>query len=135
VSTLAALTGMGVDLGVGWPLVEPTWPNQPVVLVARASAAGTWAAAGAVDQWRNRLAGGVRVLGLVLVDASPRRAPKIVADRLQLLGGWVPQLWRVGWQDALLAVEDPRAIGMPPDVQAVQAALAGVVSRDEVGAR
>ncbi len=98
-TTLACLTGMGGDLGTGWPRTDPSWSIQPVVLVARATASGTLAATGAVEQWRRRSVPGVRVLGLVVVAASPRRPPRIAAERVQLLAGWVPHLWRVGWSD------------------------------------
>jgi hypothetical protein len=131
-TTLARLTGMGGDLGLGWPHVDPAWAIQPVVLVARATASGTLAAAGAIEQWRRRSVPGVRVLGLVVVAASPRRAPRIAVERVQLLGGWVPHLWRVGWVDALLATENAREVGTPPDVEALRVALMRALN-SEVG--
>lgn len=104
-----------------------------VWLVCRASATGTAAATGVVDQWRRRaIPPNVRVRGLVVVAASARRVPRIVTERLQLLGGWVPSVHRVGWQETLLAADDPRDLGaLPPDVAALRAAIAKAVLMEE----
>jgi hypothetical protein len=124
VSTLARLAGFGMDFGKGWPLLAPTMPLSQVVLVCRASASGTWAATGAIEQWRRRSGmSRINVLGVVAVAASPRRPPRIAAERLALLRGWAPQLWRVGWVDALLAADDPRDVGASPDVEALRSAI------------
>ncbi|WP_307854747.1 hypothetical protein [Micromonospora sp. C31] len=125
-STLARLAGFGVDFGRTWPLTTPAMPPAQVVLVCRLSAHGTWAATGAIEQWRRRagISGTTTVLGVVAVAASPRRPPRIATERLQLLGGWAPQVWRVGWIDALLAADDPRDVGTPPDVETLRHALA-----------
>lgn len=133
VTTLARMTGIGAEMGAAWPLVPPEWRIQPVVLVARGSAAGTHAAVGAVEQWRRRAVSNVRVMGLVVVAASPKRPPKIVTERLQLLGGWLPSIWRVGWVETLLAADDPMDVGVPPDVQTVSHALERILN--EVGAQ
>ena len=76
----------------------------------------------------------VRVLGVVAVAASARRAPRIASERLQLLAGWVPKVWRVGWVEALLAAEDPHDVGMPPDVEALRHAISRAVW-SEAGSR
>ncbi|WP_433121984.1 hypothetical protein [Micromonospora sp. CA-246542] len=125
VSTLARLVGFGLDFGKGWPMLTPATPQARVVLVCRASAAGTWAATGAVEQWRRRagMPGSMTLLGVVAVAASPRRPPRIATERLQLLRGWTPQIWRVDWVDALLAADDPRDVGAPPDVEALRTAI------------
>ena len=125
VSTLAALVGYGLDFGSrGWPMVSPAMPQAHVVLVCRASASGTWAATGAVEQWRrSRMSSLIRLLGVVAVDASPRRPPRIATERLHLLRGWAPALWRVGWVDALLATDDPRDVGASPDIEALRTAI------------
>lgn len=125
VSTLARLVGFGLDFGRGWPLLTPVMPATQVVLVCRASAAGTWAATGAIEQWRRRsgMPASMTLLGVVAVAASPRRPPRIATERLQLLRGWAPQVWHVGWVDALLAADDPRDVGAPPDVEALRTAI------------
>lgn len=143
VTTLARLTGLGVDCGTAWPDTRgvPGVVTTPVVLVCRATATGAWAAMGAVEQWRRRLAmtavvGGspwlmpsdIQLVGLVAVAASPRRPPRLAGERLGLLAGWIPQMWRVGWVDALLATDDPRDVGMPPDVDALRHQLAAVLA-------
>ncbi|TDB80178.1 hypothetical protein E1182_09925 [Micromonospora sp. KC721] len=124
-STLARLVGFGLDFGGrGWPMVTPEMPPTHVVLVCRASASGTWAATGAVEQWRRPgMSSLMKVLGVVAVAASPRRPPRIATERLQLLAGWVPHVWRVGWVDALLAADDPRDVGAAPDVDALRTAI------------
>lgn len=133
VTTLATLTGLGVETGAAWPQIPPQWRAQPVALVTRASAAGTRAAEGAVEQWRRRAIANVRVVGLVVVDASPRRPPRIVTERLQLLKGWLPSIWRVGWEETFLAADDPLDVGVPPEVQTVRHALDRLLN--EVGAQ
>ncbi|MGC4876218.1 hypothetical protein ACLQ26_08155 [Micromonospora sp. DT43] len=130
-STLARLTGLGRDFPPGWPLFPPAWPIAEVVLVCRASATGVLAATGAVEQWRRRAAPPqVRVRGLVAVAASPRKPPRIVVERLQLLAGWVPALWRVGWQEVLLAADDPTDVGIPHDVAALRDSIVRVMTNN-----
>jgi hypothetical protein len=126
-TTLAGLTKIGCDFGTAWPVMPPTAAMIDVILVFRASATGTWAATGAVEQWRRRSAPvNARVRGIVAVAASARRPPKIVDERLQLLKGWVPNLWKVGWQEVLLAADEPSDVGLPPDVAALRDALLNV---------
>ena len=132
VTTLARMTGVGADMGAAWPLVQPQWGTQPVTLVARATAVGLHAATAAVEQWKQRAVPGVRVLGLVVVAASPKRPPKVVTERVQLLQGWLPELWRVGWIETALAADDPLDIGVPPDVETVRHALSRILNH-EVG--
>ncbi|MGC9670957.1 DUF6668 family protein [Planosporangium sp. 12N6] len=123
-STLARVCDVGVDVGMAWPLLEQGWPTADVVLVCRASARGLWSAVGALEQYKRRQAPvGVRLVGLVAVAATPRRPPRIVTERLQLTAGWTPALWRVGWVEEYLAADDPRDLGVPPDVAALRHAL------------
>ncbi|MEV0732378.1 hypothetical protein [Polymorphospora sp. NPDC050346] len=129
-TTLAQQTGIGVDLGTAaWPTVEQDMPLASVVLVCRATAHGTWAATGAVEQWRRRVTGSqVRLLGVVAVAASQKRPPRIATERLQLLAGWAPNVWHIGWTEALLAADHPTDIGAhPPDVEHLRHTLAGAV--------
>ncbi|MFC4066729.1 DUF6668 family protein [Actinoplanes subglobosus] len=131
VTTMAKLTGIGVEMGAAWPQVPPDWRLPPVVLVARASAAGMRAAEAVVEQCRRTA--GTDVMGLVVVDASPKRPPRIVTERLQLIRGWLPAIWRVGWVETFLAADDPLDVGVPPDVQTVRHALDRLLT--EVGAQ
>lgn len=134
-STLARLTGFGRDAGGRWPVPPPGWPTAPVLLVCRSHARGLWAATGVVEQWaRGQVPPGTRLLGLVVVAASERSDSGRAADRLRVLRGWLPQLqtvdghrpalWRIGWVQTLLAVDDPLDVGIPPDVDALRHALA-----------
>lgn len=129
-TTLATLTQIGYDYGPVWPQLPPNSPMINVVLVCRASAAGTLAAAGAVEQWRRRaIPVHAQVRGVVAVAASPRRPPKIVNERLQLLAGWAPNVWRVGWQEVLLAADKPNDLGVPPpDIAALRDSIVEAVS-------
>lgn len=122
-STVARLVGHGIDFGQAWPHLTPTMPTANVILVCRASAQGVWAAIGAVEQWRAGTTGPTTVLGVVAVAASPRRPPRIATERLQLLRGWAPRIWRVSWIDALLAADDPTDVGVPPDIEALRHAI------------
>jgi hypothetical protein len=129
-TTLATLTRIGHDYGSVWPQLPPNSPMINVVLVCRASAAGTLAAAGAVEQWRRGASPAqTRVQGVVAVAASPRRPPKIVKERLQLLRGWAPNIWHVGWQEVLLAADKPTDLGVaPPDIAALRDSIMEAVS-------
>lgn len=123
-TTLAAVTGLGADAGCAWPVPEPGDPPVRVVLVCRVSAVGVMAATVAVEQWRRQaVPPGTTLLGVVAVAASGRRPPRRAAERLRLLAGWAPALWRVGWVEEYLAVDDARDIGVPPAVAALRHAL------------
>jgi hypothetical protein len=130
ISTLARLTGAGRQAREAVP--TPAY-GDPVaaVLVTRATAFTLWQTMGVLEQWKQRdWPTTLRLLGLVVVAASPRRrpprgAPRIVEERIDVMSRWLPRIWRVGWTDHLLAVDDPAALGIPPDV---------VVLRDDIRA-
>lgn len=106
----------------------PAAPLTSVVLVCRCTARGAWSATGAVEQWRRGACPpGVRVLGVVAVDASPRRPPRLATERLYVMRGWVPYVWRFGWVEELLAADEPRDVGLPPDVAALAAAVGRLI--------
>jgi hypothetical protein len=122
VTTLAQVTGVGIDGGTAWPAPPLTGPPTVVILVCRASARGTWAATGAVEQWRSgNTPGNIQLAGVVAIPASDRRPPRVALERLRLIAGWVPELWRLGWVEEYLATDDPRDLGKPPpDVAALR---------------
>ena len=123
VSTLVTLTGIGHDAGAVWPADDGSG-RIPLVLVCRAHATGTSVAATLVEQWRTSPAlRHVHLLGLVVVAASPKPVPALVTGRLLLTTGWVANQWWIGWQDAYVAVDDPRAVGPSPDVTALRDGL------------
>jgi hypothetical protein len=125
VTTLARVTGLGIDGGTAWPAPHPDSPPVVVVLVCRETARGTWAATGAVEQWRSgNIPGHTRLAGIVAIPASHRRSPRVALERLQLLAGWVPALWRLRWVEEYLATDDPGDLGNPPpDVVALRGAV------------
>jgi hypothetical protein len=129
-TTLAAVTGLGVDIGAGWPTPIPGNPPIRVVLVCRASASGALAATGAVEQWRRQpnLAD-TKIVGVVSVAASARKPPRRATERLRMLSGWVPAWWQVGWIEEYLAADHPRTLGMSPDVATLHHALSRTLSR------
>ena len=122
VTTMRQLTGLGMEART-WPVPPPGWPTS-VVLVCRASASGTAAACGWIEQVvERRLPSGVRVVGLVAVAASRRRPARLVVERLKLMRSWLPAVWRVGWVEALLATTELGDVGPSPDVLAVREAV------------
>lgn len=123
-TTLAAVTGLGVDAGAAWPTPVQGWPAAQVVLVCRATASGALAATAAIEQWRRHpVLAETTILGLVIVAASARKPPRRAVERLQMLAGWVPARWRVGWVEEYLAADDALELGVPPDVEALRHAL------------
>lgn len=137
-TTLAGLTGMGADGGTSWPTSQTHEPT--VVLVCRATASGVLSAIGAVQQWKRATPRDVtglldvgslraRLLGVAAVAATPRRTPRIAAERLRLLSGWVPAVWRIGWIEELLAADEPQSVGMPPDVDGLRHAVQAAIER------
>jgi hypothetical protein len=125
ISTLARLTGGGRQAREAIPTPAPGDPRA-AVLVTRATAFALWQTMGVIEQWKQRnWPADLRLLGLVVVAATPRRrpprgAPRIVEERIEVMKHWLPGVWRICWIDHLLAVDDPAAVGMPPDVAALR---------------
>jgi hypothetical protein len=84
------------------PIPEGFVPGG-ALLVARGSATGldiaTRAAAalhnGQVPPW-------LEVAGLVVVAAAPGKPHQLIRQRVRLVGGWMPQVWRVPWVPELI---------------------------------
>lgn len=102
VSTLAAL-GLGIDVGARPP--RPAVIPSGLFLVARMSASGLSAASTAAEVVINGGLPGQHLLGLIAVAAGPGRPPRIVRERVELVGGWVGRVFRVPWVADLLATD------------------------------
>ena len=77
-----------------------------VLLVTRESATGLATATKAAAAVQNeKVPDWLEVLGLVVVAASPARPAKLVRERLDLVAGWFPQVWRIPWVPELLAID------------------------------
>jgi hypothetical protein len=128
VTTLSLLTGIGHEAGHMWPADDGSG-QVPVVLTCRTTATATAAAATLIEQSRTPDLAHIRLLGLVIVAASPKPVPQPVRTRLMLICGWVANHWWIGWQDAYLAADDPRTVGPSPDVTALRDHLASLLLR------
>lgn len=79
------------------------WPpaaaggDVPVLLVARGSMASLAAAQRVAGEWAVGGAPEVRLLGLLVVADAPGGEPRPVTDLIRLLGGGLPQVWRLPW--------------------------------------
>jgi hypothetical protein len=104
VSTLAALD-IGHDAGYRqWP--KPTKAPAGLLLVARISALGLKEATAAAETCVSpRLPQDLVLLGLVAVAAAPGRPSKIARERLDLVAGWVRNVYRMPWVPEALATD------------------------------
>lgn len=114
-STLAALLPGSRDTGHAWP-VSPTLPVdgpgaavQRVVLVARTSMRGLRAAQHAAADWASGSTVDVELLGLVLVADAPGRLPRPLRHFAAVVGGAVPRVWNLPWNETWRLSEDPTA--------------------------
>jgi hypothetical protein len=97
---------------VSLPVVDRTrsgsqgFPPGGVLLVTRESATGlSTATKAAASVQRGNVPDWLEVLGLVVVAAGPARPPKLVRERLDLVAGWMPKVWRIPWVPELLAID------------------------------
>lgn len=131
-STLASLTGVGIDQGLAAPRLDfENLPGLGVVLVCRASAKGTWraqVALGRYEQLKHRPI----LVGFVAVAAAPGKTPRLVRDRLTLLGQSA-RVWQVAWTPEHL-VAPPDAVGAHPSVQRLGADLRQLMVEPVAGA-
>lgn len=108
-STVAALLG-GRECRHRWPAGPAHAAVAPLVLLtARTNAHGLDAAQAAARTWAAGETPAVRLVGLVLVADSPKRLPKQLSRRADLLGGGVPHVWRLPW------AEQARLADLTPD--------------------
>ncbi|MGI8412371.1 MAG: DUF6668 family protein [Solirubrobacteraceae bacterium] len=114
-STLEELFNGSRAAGHAWPRV-PHAPGVPdVVLVARTSTRGLWAAQSAMREWAATQLP-VSLLGLVLIADTPGRLPRALRELAGLIGGGVPQVWSLPWVEAWRTGEPPRAANSPREV-------------------
>ena len=98
-STLEQLLEGSRANGHAWPDAEQGTTPPPVILVARTHAHGLRQAQLAATEWASGNVA-VQLHGLVLVADAPRRLPKPLRDFAHVVGGGVPQVWRVPWVEA-----------------------------------
>ena len=84
---------------------QRSWPasieGERVVLVARTNAVGLAAARRAAQQWAAGAAGGVHLVGLVLMADAPGRLPRPLRALVALTAGGVATTWQLPWVEAL----------------------------------
>jgi hypothetical protein len=126
-STLAFLTGIGIDCGQHSPVSDfSAHPEVGVVLVYRASAWGAFSAEHTLGTLA-RLACPPRLLGTVVVGAEERRPARAVRERIDLVGANVPAQWQVPFIRELLAASNPAQVGLHPAVADLAARLRQLV--------
>lgn len=96
VSSLAMVSGEGLELSQMWPAPALGWPRS-VALVCRTSASGLDDAARFLHAWAAHAVPGVDVVALVTVADSPGRLPKALRTRIHELSGVVPTTFNVPW--------------------------------------
>lgn len=125
VSSLAEVSGLGLELSKTWPAPHLGWPSA-VALVCRTSAAGLDAGTSFLHAWASHSVPGVTVVALVAVADSPGRLPKGLRTRLHELSGAVPSTFSVPWVPAWR--EHPRS--GDKNVQRTAAAIAALTSKE-----
>lgn len=125
VTSLAATSGIGLDLSLEWPSPPLGWPAS-VALVCRTSATGLDAAAHFLHAWASRMVPGINVVALVTVASEPGRLPKSLRTRIHELSGAVPSTFSVAWIPSWR--EQPRT----PDkgVHRTAAAIAALTNKE-----
>lgn len=126
-STLAFLTGIGIDCGQRSPVTDfSERPEVGVVLVYRASAWGAFSAEHTLGTLA-ALACPPRLLGTVVVGAEERRPARSVRERIDLIGANVSAQWQVPFIRELLAASNPAQVGRHPAVADLAARLRHLV--------
>jgi len=127
VTTLANL-GLGTDAGWRrWPQVQVG--PAGLLLVARLSAWGMRTAAAAAETCLSpRMPHELRLLGLVVVAAEPgRRVPQLARERLDLVAGWVPAVYRMPWVALALGVDPDNVARCEPLHRAIPRELIDLI--------
>lgn len=103
-TTLARLIPGARPGGRAWPVHDftghPPADAAPwVLLVARTHLAGLTAAQQAVAAWAARDTPPVFLVGLVLSADAPGKLPRPLAQLAAVIGGGVPAVWQLPWQE------------------------------------
>lgn len=96
-STMTVLLG-GTGASRRWPAVDPM---PSVVLVARTHLSGLKSAQMATRTWASGQTPAIRLIGLILVADAPGKLPKQLSDLATIVGGGVPHVWRLPWEEHL----------------------------------
>ncbi len=101
------------------------WPEAGLVLmVARTSISGLEWARDLARQHASGHAGGVELLGLVLVADAPGRLPARSAVLRDLVSGAFPRVWRLPWLEEWRLAATTEPLPAHPDVQHLAGELA-----------
>ncbi|BAL86496.1 hypothetical protein AMIS_12760 [Actinoplanes missouriensis 431] len=134
-TTTLAAAGVGEDGGRRWPKQPPAaetrqspagedLPIGGLLLVVRETAAGLKVATKAAEAvQRGQIPDWLQVLGMVVVAAGPGRPARLVRERTALVGGWMPEVWRVPWVPELLALDTHQVRDCKPFQAAIPTSL------------
>lgn len=125
ISSLAAVSGEGLELSKAWPSPSLGWPRS-VALVCRTSTSGLDDASLFLHAWAAHTVPDIDVVALVTVADSPGRLPKMLRTRIHELSGVVPSAFNVPWIPAWR--ETPRA--PDKDVQRTAAAVMALAHKE-----
>ncbi len=99
VSTVVDLFGADAKDGKrAWPR-PPAPPAAPVLLVARTHHQGLSKVSGAAREWASGALPWVNLLGVILVDDSPKPPSRLLADQLTQVAHMTPACWRLSWHE------------------------------------
>ena len=126
VTSLASVTGLGLETSQRWPAPELGWPVR-VVVVCRSNAAGYTAAARMIQEWASGSVPGIELLALVVVADAPTKPTRALKARLHELSGTVPVVltvpWIAAWRDAPFSADSAAT--------RVAAAVASLITKEK----
>jgi len=126
VTSLATVTGLGLEISQRWPAPERGWPVR-VVVVCRSNAAGYTAAARMIQEWASASVPGIELLALVVVADAPTKPTRALKARLHELSGTVPVVltvpWIAAWRDAPFSADSAAT--------RVAAAVASLITKEK----
>lgn len=126
VTSLASVTGLGLEVSQRWPAPELGWPDRAVV-VCRSNAAGYTAAARMIQEWASGSVPGIELVALVVVADAPAKPTRALKARLHELSGTVPIVLTVPW----IATWRDTPFSADPAATRVGAAVAALITTKE----